>query len=45
LTPVAAIGLSVLILGESVGMIEVIGIGLILAGVLIVNRQTAELNG
>lgn len=45
LTPVAAIGLSVVILGESVGMIEVIGIGLILAGVLIVNRQTAELNG
>lgn len=45
LTPVAAIGLSVLILGESVGMIEVVGIGLILAGVLIVNRQTAELNG
>lgn len=45
LTPVAAIGLSVLILGESVGMIEVVGIGLILAGVLIVNRQTAEVNG
>ena len=45
LTPVAAVGLSVVILGESVGMIEVIGIGLILAGVLIVNRQTAELNG
>jgi drug/metabolite transporter (DMT)-like permease len=45
LTPVAAIGLSVVILGESVGMIEVVGIGLILAGVLIVNRQTAELNG
>ena len=45
LTPVAAIGLSVVILGESVGMIEVIGIGLILAGVLIVNRQTAEVNG
>ncbi|MCS6306250.1 MAG: DMT family transporter [Nitrospira sp.] len=45
LTPVAAIGLSVVILGESVGMIEVVGIGLILAGVLIVNRQTAEVNG
>ncbi|MDC8447345.1 MAG: DMT family transporter [Nitrospira sp.] len=45
LTPVAAIGLSVLILRESVGIIEVVGIGLILAGVLIVNRQTAECNG
>lgn len=44
LTPVAAIGLSVLILGESVGTIELIGIGLILAGVWVVNRQTAEQN-
>lgn len=42
LTPVAAIGLSALILGESVGLIEMIGIGLILAGVWVVNRQTAE---
>jgi len=44
LTPVAAIGLSALILGESIGLIELIGIGLILAGVWVVNRQTAELN-
>jgi drug/metabolite transporter (DMT)-like permease len=42
LTPVAAIGLSVLILNEAVGLIEVLGIGLILAGVWAVNRQTAE---
>lgn len=42
LTPVAAIGLSALILNESVGLIEVIGIGLILAGVWAVNRQTVE---
>jgi drug/metabolite transporter (DMT)-like permease len=44
LTPVAAIGLSALILSESVGIIEVLGIGLILAGVWGVNRQTAQLN-
>ncbi|MGC4096457.1 MAG: DMT family transporter [Nitrospira sp.] len=44
LTPVAAIGLSALILGESVGLIEVIGIGFILAGVWVVNRRTAELS-
>ena len=44
LTPVAAIGLSALILGESIGLIELIGIGLILAGVWVVNRQTAERN-
>ncbi len=44
LTPVAAIGLSMLILKESVGPIEVIGIGLILAGVWVVNRQTANLD-
>ena len=44
LTPVAAIGLSVLILGESVGLIEIIGIGLILAGVWAVNHQTAGAN-
>lgn len=42
LTPVAAIGLSALLLGESVGSIEVVGIGLILAGVWLVNRQTAQ---
>ena len=43
LTPVAAVGLSALILRESVGLIEVVGIGLILAGVWVVNRQTARL--
>lgn len=42
LTPVAAIGLSALILGEAVGLIEGIGIGLILAGVWVVNQQTAD---
>lgn len=44
LTPVAAIGLSALILDESVGVIEILGVGLILAGVWVVNRQTAQLN-
>ena len=44
LTPVAAVGLSALILGEAVGLIEIIGICLILAGVWVVNRHTAELN-
>ncbi len=44
LTPVAAVGSSALILEESVGLIELIGIGLILAGVYVVNRQTAGLN-
>jgi len=43
LTPVAAVALSVLILAESVGITEMIGIGLILAGVWVVNRQTANL--
>lgn len=43
LTPVAAIGLSALLLGESVGPIEIVGICLILAGVWVVNRQTAKL--
>lgn len=42
LTPVAAIGLSALLLSESVGPIEIIGICLILAGVWVVNRQTAQ---
>jgi drug/metabolite transporter (DMT)-like permease len=45
LTPVAAIGLSALILNESVGIIELLGIGLILAGVWAVNRQSAEVQG
>jgi drug/metabolite transporter (DMT)-like permease len=44
LTPVAAVGLSALILGESVGTIEILGITLILAGVWVVNRRTATLN-
>lgn len=44
LTPVAAIGLSAVILGESVGHIEIIGICLILTGVWVVNRQTAKLD-
>jgi drug/metabolite transporter (DMT)-like permease len=43
LTPVAAVGLSALILRESVGVSEIIGIALILAGVWVVNRQTARL--
>jgi drug/metabolite transporter (DMT)-like permease len=38
LTPVAAIGLSALILGEAIGLIEILGICLILAGVWVVNR-------
>lgn len=42
LTPVAAVGLSALILHESVGFVEVIGITLILAGVWVVDRQTAK---
>ncbi|MBH0193670.1 MAG: EamA family transporter [Nitrospira sp.] len=45
LTPVAAIGLSALILNESVGLTELLGIGLILAGVWVVNRQSAEVHG
>jgi drug/metabolite transporter (DMT)-like permease len=44
LTPVAAIGLSALILNESVGVTELFGISLILAGVWVVNRQTAEVH-
>jgi drug/metabolite transporter (DMT)-like permease len=45
LTPVAAIGLSSLILGEAVGVIEIIGISLILLGVWVVNLRTAQSNG
>ncbi|THJ23408.1 MAG: DMT family transporter [Nitrospira sp. CG24D] len=40
LTPVAAVALSALILRESVGPVEVIGIALILAGVWVVDRST-----
>ena len=43
LTPVAAIVLSVVILRESVGLVELIGITLILAGVWVVHRQTRNL--
>jgi len=43
LTPVAAVALSAVILGESVGMIEVAGIALILAGVWLVHHQTSNL--
>jgi drug/metabolite transporter (DMT)-like permease len=44
LTPVAAVGLSALILHESVGLVEVIGIVLILAGVWMVHWQTSSLS-
>jgi len=42
LTPVAAIVLSALILKESVGVIEILGIMLILAGVWVVHVQTSK---
>jgi drug/metabolite transporter (DMT)-like permease len=44
LTPVAAVGLSALILHESVGAVEVVGISLILAGVWLVHRQSSRLS-
>lgn len=44
LTPVAAIGLSAVLLSESVGPIEIGGICLILVGVWVVNTQTARLD-
>ncbi len=40
LTPVAAVALSALILHESVGPVEIIGIALILTGVWVVDRST-----
>lgn len=43
LTPVAAVALSALILHESVGPVEIIGIALILVGVLVVDLQTKQL--
>ena len=43
LTPVAAVGLSAVILNESVGLVELAGITLILAGVWMVHRRTAAL--
>jgi drug/metabolite transporter (DMT)-like permease len=44
LTPVAAVALSAVILRELIGVVELIGIGLILGGVWLVNRQTALLD-
>jgi drug/metabolite transporter (DMT)-like permease len=44
LTPVAAVALSALILHESIGLVELTGIMLILAGVGLVSRQTAMLD-
>jgi drug/metabolite transporter (DMT)-like permease len=43
LTPVAAIVLSAVLLNESVGTSEILGIALILAGVWVVDRQTSRL--
>jgi len=42
LTPVAAIALSAVILKESVGAVELVGIALILAGVWVVHVQTSQ---
>jgi drug/metabolite transporter (DMT)-like permease len=43
LTPVAAVALSALVLKEAVGLVEIIGIFLILCGVWVVHRQTSRL--
>jgi len=43
LTPVAAVVLSAVLLKESVGTSEILGIALILAGVWVVDRQTSRL--
>jgi drug/metabolite transporter (DMT)-like permease len=43
LTPVAAVVLSAVLLHESVGISEILGIALILAGVWVVDRQTSRL--
>lgn len=43
LTPVAAVALSVLILKESVGLVEIVGIMLILGGVWIVHLNTSKM--
>ncbi|MEW6542620.1 MAG: DMT family transporter [Nitrospirota bacterium] len=45
LIPVAALVLSTLVLGESIGGKELAGIALILAGVWLVNRQSARAGG
>jgi drug/metabolite transporter (DMT)-like permease len=42
LTPVAAVALSAMILKEAIGMVEIIGIVLILCGVWIVHLQTSR---
>jgi drug/metabolite transporter (DMT)-like permease len=42
LVPVSALVLSALLLGESVGLTEVAGIVLVLAGVWLVNWQSAR---
>ena len=44
LTPVAAVALSAVILREAVGLVELIGITLILAGVWVVHRETSKLS-
>ena len=43
LTPVSAVALSAVILKEPVGIVEIIGIVLILGGVWVVHRQTSNL--
>jgi drug/metabolite transporter (DMT)-like permease len=42
LVPVSALVLSALLLGEQIGLTEVAGIVLVLAGVWLVNRQSAR---
>jgi drug/metabolite transporter (DMT)-like permease len=44
LTPVATVVLSALVLRESVGTAEIIGILFILGGVWVVHRQTSQLS-
>ena len=45
LIPVSALLLSALILGDAIGVREVVGIALILAGVWLVGKQSARLKG
>ncbi len=42
LIPVSALTLSALVLGEQIGVKELVGVGMILAGVWLVNRQSAR---
>jgi len=42
LIPVSALTLSALVLGEQIGVKELVGIGMILSGVWLVNRQSAR---